>query len=113
MQSNGIVIISPYELQELIRTAIREEISAAVEHKKDKTLLNAKQLCEFLGIHISTLNTWKVDGKIPFKRLGKRIFFDRKEVLSSLKEDGTYKKMNELKCPDSFLRARLTGRAVD
>ena len=97
MQSNGIVIVSPNELQELIRTAIREEISAAAEHKKDKALLNAKQLCDFLGIHISTLNTWKAEGKIPFKRLGKRIFFNREEVLSSLKEAGSYNKIKEIK----------------
>ena len=96
MQSNGIVIISPNELQELIRTTVREEISVAAEQKKDKVLLNAKQLCEFLGIHISTLNIWKAKGKIPFKRLGKRIFFNREEILSSLKEAGSYSKLKEI-----------------
>jgi excisionase family DNA binding protein len=98
MQNDRMFLMpfSPEEFQSLIREVIKEELSIASSMKNEK-LMNANQLCEFLGIHISTLNTWKAEGKIPFKRLGKRIFFDRKEVLSSLKEAGTYKKMNELK----------------
>jgi len=97
MQFSEIVEIFFKSLQEQIRTAVREEISAAAKQRKEKELMNAKQLCEFLGIHISTLNKWKAEGTIKFKRLGKRIFFNREEVLSSLKEDGNYKKMKELK----------------
>jgi hypothetical protein len=74
MQNDRMVLMpfSPEEFQNLIREVIKEELAIASSQKNEK-LLNAKQLCDFLGIHISTLNSWKAQGKIPFKRLGKRI----------------------------------------
>ena len=97
MQNDKMILMffSPEEFQSSIREVIKAEL-AIVSNQKSEKLMNAKQLCEYLGIHISTLNTWKAEGKIPFKRLGKRIFFDREEVLSSLKEAGSYNKIKEI-----------------
>ncbi|MBK7980252.1 MAG: helix-turn-helix domain-containing protein [Ignavibacteriae bacterium] len=53
--------------------------------------MNFKETCDFLGIHPSTLNKWKANNKIPYKRLGKRIFFQREEILNSLKSSNYYK----------------------
>ena len=54
-----------------------------------------KETCEFLGIHPSTLNKWKAQNKIPYKRLGKRIFFERKGIQAALKES-KYSKIHQL-----------------
>ena len=58
-------------------------------------ILNFKETCALLGIHPSTLNKWKAQNKIPYKPLGKRIFFQREEILSSLKESN-YNKLREM-----------------
>ncbi len=98
MQNDRMVLMSfsPEEFQSQIREVIKEELAIVFSQKKEK-LMNAKQLCEFLGIHLSTLNSWKSKGMIPCLRIGKRVFFSKDQVLQALKEDGNYKKMKELK----------------
>ncbi len=94
MQTEIVLIsISREDLQSLIRDAVRSEFSK----KRGKEILNANDVCELLDIHISTLNKWKTEGILPYRRLGKRIFFNREEVLSSLKEAGSYNKIKVLK----------------
>ncbi|MFC2119812.1 helix-turn-helix domain-containing protein [Bacteroidota bacterium] len=99
MLSEKIILtsFSLEELKEIVGDAVNEKLIERDISNKKRELMNAKQLCEFLGIHISTLNTWKAEGKIPFKRLGKRIFFHREEVLAALINDGSYSKSKELK----------------
>ena len=79
---NNIVLISLSEEQ--LRTIIKDAIHEELSQKKEKELLNFKEACEFLGISPSALNKWKSENKIPFKRLGKRIFFNRQDIMISL-----------------------------
>ena len=92
---NNIVLmsISQTELRDIIKEAVHEELS----RKKEKELLNFKETCEFLGISPSALNKWKSENKIPFKRLGKRIFFNRQDIMLSL-EESNYSKLKQIKC---------------
>jgi excisionase family DNA binding protein len=83
---NKLVVIEIDHLYSLIKQAVNEVIIKKEESEQTKDLLTFKETCDFLGIHPSTLNKWKAENKIPFKRLGKRIYFQRKEILNSLKE---------------------------
>jgi len=83
--------LSKDELKKLVQDSIREELNL----KKQKELLSFKETCELLGISASCLNQWKAQSKIPFKKLGKRIFFSRSEILGALKESN-YSKLREL-----------------
>ena len=91
---NNIIFtsLSYDELRELIKGTIREELNK----KNEKELLNVREACELLDISRSALNKWKSENKIPYKRLGKRIYFNRKDLLDALK-DSDYKKIKELK----------------
>ena len=83
MQSNIVLIsISKEELQALIQDAVKAELSK----KKEKELMNFRETLEYLGISASTLNNWKSTNRIPYKKLGKRIVFNRKDVLQALKD---------------------------
>ena len=79
------------ELKNIIRKAVREELKL----KEQKQLLNFREVCELLGCSSSALNKQKSDNRILYKKMGKRIFFDRKETLDALK-DSNYKKLKEL-----------------
>jgi len=92
---NNIVLISLSEEQ--LRTIIKDAIHEELSQKKEKELLNFKEACEFLGISPSALNKWKSENKIPFKRLGKRIFFNRQDIMISL-EESNYSKLKQIKC---------------
>lgn len=83
--------ISLAELKEVIRDVIREELNP----NDEKELLNFKEACEFLRCSASTLNRWKAEGKIPYRKLGKRVFFLRSELLSSL-DESIYHKIKSL-----------------
>ena len=82
------------QLHETIRNAVAEVLA---ENRKanQKEMLSAKELCSLLGISISTLNKWKAENKIPYKRMGKRNFYPRSEVIGALK-DSNYKKFKRL-----------------
>ncbi|MAT59464.1 MAG: hypothetical protein CMF23_15945 [Ignavibacteriae bacterium] len=92
---NKLAVIEIDQLYILIKKAVSEIVSEMVRPEQTKDLLNFKETCEYLGIHPSTLNKWKAENKIPFKRLGKRIFFERLEILNSLK-DSDYNKFKKL-----------------
>ena len=91
MNSSVFLSISIEELIELIRTAVRQELNL----KKEKELLSFKETCDFLGCSSSALNKWKSEGKIPYKKLGKRVFFSKIEIKEALK-DSNYFKLKEL-----------------
>lgn len=91
MDNIVLISIGKEELQELVRSAVKSEL----QNKQQKQLMNFKETREFLGISTSTLNKWKSTDKIPFKRLGKRIFFNRIDVLQALK-DSNYSKLRGL-----------------
>ncbi len=95
---NKLVVIEIDHLYSLIKQAVNEAVIKKEESEQTKDLLNFKETCEFLGIHPSTLNKWKAENKIPYKRLGKRIFFQRREILNSLKESdyNKYKKFTSV-----------------
>lgn len=84
--------ITESELKNLIFDAVNE----AFAMKQKKEILSFKDTCELLNVSSSCLNNWKAQGKIPYKKLGKRIFFSRKEIEVALKSTGNYNKMREL-----------------
>ncbi len=62
-----VISISPDKLKNMIRDVIRDEMMSSEQKKKEKELMSARELCEYLGIHISTLNNWKKRRKNTFK----------------------------------------------
>ncbi len=88
-----LISISKEELKELIHEAVAQAVNA----KKEKELLTFRETLELLGISASCLNNWKSKGMIPYRRLGKRIFFNTKDVLAALKEDPHYSRMKAIR----------------
>lgn len=84
--------LSKSELESIITDAVKQ----ALEIKKEKELLSFRETCEFLGCSTSALNKWKSENRIPYKKLGKRVFFSKSEITAALEESG-YKKFKELK----------------
>lgn len=90
-----VISMSPDKLKNMFRDVIRDEMISIEKKKKEKELMNARELCEYLGIHISTLNNWKAQGKIPSKRMGKRIFYEKAAINRALTESN-YHKLKDL-----------------
>lgn len=90
---DNIVLISiPQDkLKDLIKEALHEELNL----KKQKELLSFREAYEFLGISSSCLSKWKSENRIPYKKLGKRVFFNRQEILESLK-NSNYSRLKQI-----------------
>jgi hypothetical protein len=84
--------ISEEELFGLIQKAVNE----AVNRKQEKELLNFKETCNFIGISSSSLHKYKSKNLIPYRKLGKRIFFNRNDVMKAMNEAGHYIKQKNL-----------------
>jgi len=95
MNSQILISMTVEELQELIKTSVKQCLNEANQKKQEKELLSFKETCEYLGCSRSALNSWKAAGKIPYKRMGKRVFFSKSEVTEAMKESN-YAKLQSL-----------------
>lgn len=75
------------ELIDLVRESVRAELNLVptVEQTSEK-LLKPKDVCQLLKISNGTLFAWKKEGRIPFRRMGRRIFFVEKDVINAMKQ---------------------------
>jgi len=50
---------------------------------RDKRFLSKRELAEFLGISVFTIDSWVSERReIPYVKMGKRVMFDIADVLS-------------------------------
>jgi excisionase family DNA binding protein len=85
---NNLIITTADELTAIIKSILTEFQSAPTEKPQSETdtLMKPKDVCELLRISNGTLFSWKKQGKIPFRRLGRRIFFVQSDVLNAMKK---------------------------
>jgi len=84
-----MVVVTGSEL----RTLLRDEITDALSKQKSNSLkgqgsdqlLKRRDIAEMFGVTLVTVHAWMNTGKIPFHRMGGRVFFKRDEVVESMK----------------------------
>jgi len=83
-----LIPLTEEELKELIKSSFQEVIDENKTDRQSKEVLTFKEVTSLLGISDSTLNNWKSSGKIPFHRIGGRIFFKYAEIVETLESSG-------------------------
>jgi len=83
MEEIIMIKMSYQQLKDLIRSCIQEYLQ---EHLKqappeDNTLLKIDAIADYLGVSKVTIHSWKKQGKIPFHRMGRRVYFKKSEIL--------------------------------
>ena len=79
----------PFEMDEFkkyLQEVFEEKIREVVERSKTNELMRTREVCELLGVSEVTLKEWRDRGIIPFKQLGSRIYFDKKEILDAMSQ---------------------------
>ena len=81
-------------LRDCIREAIREELNLIngnikkevpiKEQTVPEKLSTKKQMSDELDVSLVTLTDWMKKGKIPYMRIGKRVYFKMQEVIDSM-----------------------------
>ena len=87
MYTDGIVFMPAKDLAELIDTIIKnqlEEFSKKDLKSKAEELMTVEEVCEFLHCTPPTLHKHKKQGLIKARRIGRRIYFLKDEILKSM-----------------------------
>ncbi|HCY77482.1 MAG TPA: hypothetical protein DHV28_16320 [Ignavibacteriales bacterium] len=87
------VELSPDSIQELgriIQETVKREIKNLItdslgNQNEEQVMLNRKQACKLLGCSLTTLYYYQKDGRIPFHQVGRKILFNKSELLNHLK----------------------------
>lgn len=86
----SLVLIELTELVEIINKAVLKALDnnqpKSATSESNKPLLNIKQVADLLNVSVSSVNSYKRLGYIPFHRIGRRVFFKEDEVVDSLKK---------------------------
>lgn len=82
------LVISTDDLQKLIRESVSEILNTQLSRinppEKSEELLKIKDVAKLLKVHTQTVYNWKKEGRLPFRQIGKRIYYEKSEVLSAL-----------------------------
>ena len=103
---NEVIVVSPDQLQMMIRTAVENGISCALANvqKKYGKEMNEKEAGEYINISPQTLRIWRAYKKGPkYHKNGRRVSYSRKDLDEWLKS-------NEVHTIDSLeLRHEICG----
>lgn len=88
MEQFTVIKMNPEE----IRLMIKESISQAIgnlpkneaENKVLGDLISIDELGQILGVSKVSLLKWRKQGILPYKKIGKRVYFDKKEVAGKM-----------------------------
>lgn len=86
---NNLSLLDKNDLKEVLETLIREAVRAELRGPSPSEdvspVMSRDEVCKMLDISLPTLNQWEKDGTIPKpKRLGKRVYFIRKDFIDFL-----------------------------
>lgn len=84
-----VYIAEKEELQALIKESIHEEIQSFLKGLNQKTIperMNLTEAAQYLGMTKSGMYKFTHERRIPYHKLGKRVFFYTKDIDEWLKE---------------------------
>ncbi|MBV5316058.1 MAG: helix-turn-helix domain-containing protein [Prolixibacteraceae bacterium] len=78
------------ELKTLIQDSLKQELKALISGNQerpenDNKMLNRKQASKLLGCSLTTLYHYQRKGLIPYHQVGRKLLFNRSDLLNHLK----------------------------
>jgi excisionase family DNA binding protein len=67
------------QVESIVRKVLSEK------NTDEDKLLTSEEVMKLLNISITTLQNWRDEGRIPFKRMGNKMLYSKAEILNSLK----------------------------
>lgn len=88
-----LVQLSTNDLFQLIKEAVKQELNKITdviklnpkESENESELLTRKQTAELLNVSETTLFLWNRDKLLLHKKIGKRVYYIKNEVLNKIK----------------------------
>lgn len=87
MQQNILISLQPSELEAIIQQSVNKALAEnpiQVQQSEFEDLATRKALKEKLNVSYVTLNDWEKKGYVKPLRIGRRVYFQKSEVLATL-----------------------------
>ncbi len=88
MHQQSLIILDEAGLEAIVQRVLQSKQSEPLlkqEESKAKKLLTVDETCEFLSISRVTLHVWKKNGRLPYYRIGHRVYFKEVDIISALR----------------------------
>ncbi|WP_244518834.1 helix-turn-helix domain-containing protein [Parapedobacter composti] len=91
--SKAMQLFDSNALKECIKDAVREEMHVLISNlrndspKKEQTeerLKTKQEMAKELDISLVSLTDWMKKGRIPYRTMGKRVYFKKSEVIEAM-----------------------------
>ncbi|MBL7854846.1 MAG: helix-turn-helix domain-containing protein [Cyclobacteriaceae bacterium] len=79
-----LILTTRDELRSLLREEFDLQNSKQEVTSNDETLLKRTEVAKLFGVSLVTVHAWMYTGKIPFHRIGNRVFFKKGELFDSM-----------------------------
>ena len=89
MENQILISLSPEELSNIVKKAVKELLPESYTNKKGR-LLTRRETAAILRISLPTLNEWTKMGKIPAFRGNSRVRYFEADVYDALKKYNKY-----------------------
>jgi len=87
---NKLIIAPADELKKLIKEVIMKEFQSQSfsegPGKKEQQVFTTRQAMEYLAVSRSTLQRWRKDGKLPFRRVQCKILYTKEDIDTLLEQ---------------------------
>ena len=82
----SLEIVSRMQLGKNYRFLFQRLVIWTILRKKKQPtkLMTKKEMANELDISLVSLTEWMKQGRIPYKRMGKRIYFNKEDVMASM-----------------------------
>jgi len=91
----AVNIITPEDLNEF-KVELLDNIKEMITHQsgaKSKKWLKSPEVRELLSISTGTLQNLRINGTLPYTKMGGVIYYDYEEILKILEENSVNKKL--------------------
>lgn len=87
-----LIITSKSDLRDLINASVRDAINSNSDSQKQKgdspkPWMTNREAQEFYGLSKSTLQRYRNCGKLPFSKIGGRVYYRRTDIIKLLEEN--------------------------
>jgi len=83
MSTTILIQLSTKDLQDLIRQAVRDEVSNLTKDQ-DNTMLSRRQVAERFKISLVTLNQWDKNNVLPSTKVGGRRVYRERDIQQAI-----------------------------
>ena len=82
----------PEWIEAIVKRVVSQMTAGNVAPTPANELLTKEQACREFGVSKTTLTEWMKAGIVPFVRLGRRIYFERDQVMAAGRSHTKYKR---------------------